>query len=363
MRFPPGSTVGILGGGQLGRMIAIAAAQLGYRAHVFAPEASGPATEVAAAWTQGSYDDAAAMQRFASAVDVATYEFENVAPTAVHALAAHVPVRPSARSLEVSRYRPAEKALAGELGGRTAAWAPVDDLASLQAALASVGTPAILKTTLFGYDGKGQARIDRPEDAAAAWDAIGAPAPLPGAHPAIVEARVAFDAEFSVVLARGLDGATAVWDVPHNVHRDGILATSTVPAPAPVLAQAEAAVRLAERIAKRLGHVGVLTCEFFATPDGPVFNEMAPRVHNSGHWTIEGALASQFENHVRAICGLPLGATALTGAGAVMENLIGAEADAWPRLLAEPGAHLHLYGKTQRAGRKMGHVTRVSPKV
>jgi len=358
--IPPGSTVGILGGGQLGRMIAIAAAQLGYRTHILAPEATGPATEVAAEWTQGRFDDPDAVRAFAAAVDVVTYEFENVDPHAVAYLAGRVPVRPSTLSLDISRYRPNEKTWVAELGGRTADWRPVDGLAALEAALAEVGTPAILKTTLFGYDGKGQARIDTPAEAAGAWRSIGAPSPIAAGVPAIVEARVDFLAEFSVVLARGGDGATAVWDVAENVHRDGILHTSTVPARAEILAQADEAVALTRALAERLGHIGVMTAEFFATADGPVFNEMAPRVHNSGHWTIEGAETSQFENHLRAICGLPLGPTARTGAGVTMENLVGAEADRWPALAAETGAHVHLYGKREgRPGRKMGHVTRV----
>jgi 5-(carboxyamino)imidazole ribonucleotide synthase len=357
--IPPGGTIGILGGGQLGRMLAMAAAQLGYRAHVYAPGSSGPATEVAACWTQGGYDDEALLTRFADAVDVVTYEFENVDPRAVAIIEGRVAVHPSPASLAVSRYRPAEKTLVAELGGRTAPWAPVADEAALADALARVGTPAILKTTLLGYDGKGQARIDDPAQAAEAWAAIGRPVAAGDQVPAIVEGRVAFDAEFSVILCRGADGASVVWDVPENAHRDGILATSTVPAGDAVQALVPDAVALARRIADRLGHVGVLAVEYFATADGPVFNEMAPRVHNSGHWTIEGAVTSQFENHVRAICGLPLGATNLAGARVVMENLIGEEAGRWPAILADPDARLHLYGKTVRAGRKMGHVTRV----
>jgi len=358
--IPPGSTIGILGGGQLGRMIAIAAAQLGYRTHILAPEATGPATEVAAQWTQGRFDDPDAVRAFAAAVDVVTYEFENVDPHAVAYLSGRVPVRPSTLSLDISRYRPNEKSWVAELGGRTADWRPVDGLPALAAALDEIGTPAILKTTLFGYDGKGQARIDTPDEAAAAWAAIGSPAPLAAGVPAIVEARVDFLAEFSVVLARGGDGATAVWDVAENVHREGILHTSTVPARREILAQADEAIALAAALAERLDHVGVMTAEFFATPQGPVFNEMAPRVHNSGHWTIEGAETSQFENHLRAICGLPLGPTTRTGSHVVMENLVGAEADRWPALAAERGAHLHLYGKREgRPGRKMGHVTRI----
>lgn len=356
--IPPGSTVGILGGGQLGRMLAVAAAQLGYRTHVYAPEASGPATEVAAEWTQGRFEDADAMRAFASRVDIATYEFENVDPHAVAYLSGRVAVAPSARSLEISRYRPAEKTVVAELGGRTAEWRPVDNLDALRRAVEEIGAPAILKTTLFGYDGKGQARLNKADDAEAAWDLIGRPHPIEHGVPAILERRVDFRAEFSVVLARSPAGEVAVWDTPENVHRDGILHTSTVPASPFVLEQALDAIALATRVAERLGHVGVLTCEFFATPQGPVFNEMAPRVHNSGHWTIEGAVTSQFENHIRAICGLPLGSTARTGERVVMENLIGTQADRWSDLLRDPAAHLHLYGKRDaKPGRKMGHVT------
>jgi 5-(carboxyamino)imidazole ribonucleotide synthase len=209
-----------------------------------------------------------------------------------------------------------------------------------------------LSTARFGYDGKGQVKIDAPEGAQDAWDAIGGPA--------VLEAFVPFEHEFSILIARGLDGSIVRYAPPLNFHRDAILRHSTVPAPAAVLAQADEAAALAERIATELDYVGVLACEFFVGADGPVFNEMAPRVHNSGHWTIEGAECSQFENHIRAICGLPLGAPTLTGREATMENLIGSDADRWPDLLAEPGAHLHLYGKgTARPGRKMGHVTRV----
>ncbi|WP_375404264.1 5-(carboxyamino)imidazole ribonucleotide synthase [uncultured Sphingomonas sp.] len=359
--IPPGSTIGILGGGQLGRMLAVAAARLGYRSHVFAPEASGPATEVAAEWTQGRFEDADAMKRFASKVDIATYEFENVDPHAVASLlAGRIPVRPSTFSLDISRYRPNEKDMVAHFGGRTADWRGVDDSGDLLRAIEEIGTPAILKTTLFGYDGKGQARIDTPEEAEVAWRTIGRPGSIAPGVCAILERRVDFTAEFSVILARAEDGTTAVYDTPENVHRDGILHTSTVPASPRVLEQAPEAVALARAVADRLGHVGVLTCEFFATADGPVFNEMAPRVHNSGHWTIEGADCSQFENHIRAICGLPLGSTAPTGARVTMENLLGADADRWPALLAEPATHLHLYGKRDaQPGRKMGHVTRV----
>ena len=349
--IPPGSTIGILGGGQLGRMLAVAAAQLGYRCHVYAPQ-SGPACDVAA-FTQGAWEDGAAVDRFAAQVDVVTYEFENVHPLLVARLSGAVAVWPPTFSLDVSRYRPNEKAFAARHGGRTAAWAHVSSLADLETAFAGMGSAAILKTNLFGYDGKGQVRIAEASDLASAWATL-------ATDDAILERLVAFSHEFSVILARRQDRISVVYDCPHNVHRGGILATSTVPAPAEVRAQIDEAVALSRAIADALGHVGVLTVEFFATADGPVFNEMAPRVHNSGHWTIEGAVTSQFENHIRAICGLPLGDTRLVTGAASMQNLIGAEADAWPALIAEPGAHLHLYGKAEaRPGRKMGHVTRL----
>lgn len=361
--IPPGSTIGILGGGQLGRMLGIAAAQLGYRCHIYAPEASGPATEVAAEWTQAGYFDAEAMACFAGSVAVATYEFENIHPKAVASLAAMVPVHPSPLSLDVSGYRPNEKQCVRDLGGTTAPYCEVHDLESLKAAIAEIGCPAILKTTQFGYDGKGQARIHAPEDAEAAWEALSkTPAAwqTPAAAPAILEGMVDFIAEFSVILCRGADGVSVVWDTPENKHKDGILDLSTVPARSEIREQAPRAIEIARAVADKLGHVGVLTLEFFATKDGPVFNEMAPRVHNSGHWTIEGSLTSQFENHIRAICGLPLGSTETVGDRVEMQNLIGAQADDWAAILAEPAAHLHLYGKGQsRPGRKMGHVTRL----
>ncbi|CAA9518688.1 MAG: N5-carboxyaminoimidazole ribonucleotide synthase [uncultured Sphingomonadaceae bacterium] len=364
MSLPTGSTIGILGGGQLGRMLALAAAQLGYRCHVYAPEASGPATEVAAAWTKAAYDDAASLDAFAAAVDVVTYEFENIDPRAVARLARTVGVSPSAASLDAAQYRPNEKALVASLGGATAPYRLVEDRAGLDRALREIGTPAILKTTQFGYDGKGQARIDDAAEADAAWAAIGSPPPKLDGVPAILERRIHFLCEFSVLLCRGADGGTVVWDAPRNVHRDGILDRSVVPGGPHVAAQQGRAVEVACSVADALHHVGLLTCEFFATTDGPLFNEMAPRVHNSGHWTIEGAVTSQFENHIRAICGLPLGRTDRTGSSVEMVNLVGARGhgDApLDALLAEyERAHVHLYGKgAPRPGRKMGHVTRV----
>ncbi|HTI30966.1 MAG TPA: 5-(carboxyamino)imidazole ribonucleotide synthase [Sphingomonas sp.] len=348
----PGGRIGIVGGGQLGRMLAMAAAQLGYRCHVYSPESSGPATEVSAAWTQGRYDDRAKLAAFAASVDVATYEFENVAADPLEAIADTVPLYPPLSALRTAQDRIAEKRFAAEQGARTAPWAEVNNRADLDIAIVQVGTPAILKTTRFGYDGKGQARLCSPSDADEAWAGI-------GEQPAILEGFVTFEREFSVILVRAADGTVAHWDAPENRHRDGILDTSTVPAHPEILANLPAARATAERIAAALDYVGVLSVEFFATADGPVFNEMAPRVHNSGHWTIEGAETSQFENHIRAICGLPLGSTALTRSGAEMTNLIGEDANRWRDVLAEPGAHLHLYGKAVRAGRKMGHVTRL----
>ena len=351
--IPPGSTIGIIGGGQLGRMLAMAGAQLGYRVHILDPDPECCAAEVAAKLTVANYDDRAALAAFASAVDVATYEFENIDAAPLEEIESRVRVFPPLSALRIAQDRVAEKSFAAQHGGTPAKWAAVENAAALNAAILAVGTPSILKTTRFGYDGKGQARIATAADAAAAWAAI-------EGGPAIVEARVAFDHEFSVLIARGQDGTTAIWDAPKNVHDDGVLASSTVPPPPAIAAQLPEACALAVRIANALDYVGVLAIEFFAGSDGPVFNEMAPRVHNSGHWTTEGAFTSQFENHIRAICGLPLGDTALVTAGVVMTNLIGDDVAAWPALMAERGTHVHLYGKGEaRPGRKMGHVTRL----
>lgn len=351
MTVPPLSTIGIIGGGQLGRMLAVAAAQLGYQCHIYAPDERSPAADVSQYWTRAAYEDAEALRRFAESVDIVTYEFENVPAAPVAALNAVRTVSPNPQALAIAQDRALEKAFVDALGARTAPWAQVDSLADLEAAIATVGAPAILKTRRDGYDGKGQARIHAAADAAAAWDAI-------GRRPAILEGFVRFEREYSVLLARGADGSVAHWEPVENVHVQGILDTSTVPAHPAILAQADEARALALRIAEKLDYVGVLTLEFFASADGPVFNEMAPRVHNSGHWTIEGAVTSQFENHVRAICGLPLGATQLVAGRAQMRNLIGEEANAWSAILADPKARLHLYGKRiPRPGRKMGHVT------
>jgi 5-(carboxyamino)imidazole ribonucleotide synthase len=350
MALPPGSTIGIIGGGQLGRMLAIAAAQLGYPCHVYDPHEAPCAAEVAAGFTRGAFDDAEAIADFAVACDVVTYEFENLPTGPLEALPN---LLPGTRSLTVTQERGVEKDFLDQSGVRIAPWALVDDEASLQAAVAKLGLPLLLKTRRFGYDGKGQAWIREAGDVVAAWEAI-------GRHPAVAEAGMEFSAEFSVIVARTAGGETDTWPVSRNVHRDGVLRRSEVPAGAPIDALVPEAVEIATRLATKLGHVGVMTVEFFACADGAVVNEIAPRVHNSGHWTIEGAATSQFEQHVRIVCGLPLGDTALVGTGASMDNLIGADVDQWPALVAEPGAHVHLYNKGEaRPGRKMGHVTRV----
>ena len=352
MSLTPGSTIGIVGGGQLGKMLGVAAAQLGYRCHIFAPDEAPCAADVAAHFTRADYADVEALGRFAEAVDVATYEFENVSAASLEAIAAKL--RPGVASLQVGQERAIEKEFIERAGARVGPWMRVDSEADAVAAEQRLGTPLVLKTRRLGYDGKGQAWADRPGSVVETWASI-------GREPAIAEARVDHECEFSVILARDLDGGTAAWDLPRNLHEDGILRTSTVPAGDPVDAQAHEALRVATAIAEALGHVGVLTVEFFATADGPLVNEIAPRVHNSGHWTIEGAVTSQFEQHIRAICGLPLGSTRRTSASAVMENLLGDEVDDWLRLVAEPGAHVHLYGKGEpRPGRKMGHVTRLT---
>ena len=348
--IPPGETIGILGGGQLGRMLAMAAAQLGYRCHVFAPEADSVAAEVCGGFTNADWADAEALARFAADCAVITYEFENV-PVVPLATLAPVPVLPHPRALETAQDRLAEKLFVSSLGGTPAPFAEVGSDADLRAAIARIGAPGILKTRRDGYDGKGQWRIMALSDA----DTLDLPT-----VPLIYEGFVTFFAEFSVILCRGADGDIRYWDSAENVHEGGILARSTVPASPRVLEQVPAARALAAKVADALGYVGVLTLEFFATEQGPVFNEMAPRVHNSGHWTIEGAITSQFENHVRAVCGLPLGDTRLAAKGVIMDNLIGDDAHDWPKILSDPANHLHLYGKeAARPGRKMGHVTRL----
>ncbi|MCB2066532.1 MAG: 5-(carboxyamino)imidazole ribonucleotide synthase [Erythrobacter sp.] len=346
----PGSTIGVLGGGQLGRMIAMAAAQLGYRCHVFAPERDSVAADVAAAFTCAQWHDREALVEFARDCAVITYEFENV-PVAPLAALPEGLLAPGTRALEVAQDRVREKRFIEELGGRPAPFAVVDHDGDLAAAVERIGTPGVLKTRRDGYDGKGQWLLR------SAADAQGVRIPEQGC---VYEGFVTFECEFSVILVRGRDGEVRFWDSPRNTHERGILSHSELPAPAVVGAQLAEARALAARVADTLGYVGVMTVEFFATAQGPVFNEMAPRVHNSGHWTIEGATISQFENHVRAIAGLPLGDTASLADRIVMDNLVGAPAMDLAGHLSDPRAHVHLYGKAEaREGRKMGHITRV----
>jgi 5-(carboxyamino)imidazole ribonucleotide synthase len=355
--LPPGSAIGILGCGQLGRMLALAAARLGLRTHVCC-DTTGPAFDVATATTQAAFDDEAALAAFAEAVDVVTYEFENVRVETARTLARSVPVRPSPKALGVAQDRLAEKEFLTRLGIPVAPFARVDGPDTLRAALDRMGAAAILKARRLGYDGKGQASVAPGGDIAAAWAAI-------GGVPSVLERRVAFNCELSALIVRGIDGTTACYDCPRNVHEGGILRRSLAPSGLPEADLAEARA-IAGRIAGALDYVGVLAVEMFHLgPAAPasarlVVNEIAPRVHNSGHWTIEACAVSQFENHIRAVAGWPLGCT-VRHSDAEMVNLIGEDAGAWLELAAEPGACLHLYGKHQaRPGRKMGHVTRLS---
>ena len=351
MTIAPGFTIGIIGGGQLGRMLAMAAAQLGYKCHIFDPNEHPCAADVAAAFTRAAFDDADALRRFGEKVEVATYEFENLP---VHPLKSlRDKLRPGIRSLAVAQDRATEKQFIEDCGGRVAPWRTVDSLDDVRSAIGDLGLPVVLKTRRYGYDGKGQAWIGSAGEAESAWRAI-------GVGPAIAEAGIDFSAEFSVIVARWADGRHAFWDFAENEHGAGILRRSRVPCSDAVALQVAEAREAAIGIAEALGHIGVLTVEFFASRDGPVVNEIAPRVHNSGHWTIEGAVTSQFEQHIRAICDLPPGATDLVAKGAVMDNLIGEDLNRWPELVANPDLHVHIYGKGEaRPGRKMGHVTRV----
>jgi 5-(carboxyamino)imidazole ribonucleotide synthase len=352
MTFPPGSTIGIIGGGQLGRMLAVAAARLGYKCHVLDPSADGPAAQVSAHFTRAAYDDLGALRAFGESVDVATYEFENLPVGPLQVLGDNL--RPSTRSLAIAQDRAKEKSFIEQCGGRVATWRAISAIEEVDSAVAELGCPLVLKTRRWGYDGKGQAWVRAEADGTGAWAAI-------GEEPAVAEQAVDFFAEFSVIVARWADGRHSFWDSPENEHADGILRRSSVPCGERVAAQVAQAREAALRIAEALGHIGVLTVEFFASAEGPLVNEIAPRVHNSGHWTIEGAVTSQFEQHIRAICDLPPGPTDLAGSAAVMDNLIGDEVNRWPELVAQPGLHVHIYGKGDaRPGRKMGHVTRVT---
>ncbi|QGM99709.1 5-(carboxyamino)imidazole ribonucleotide synthase [Methylocystis parvus] len=354
----PGATIGILGGGQLARMLALAGARIGLKSHVYSPVADDPAFDVCAAQTRADFLDEAALATFAESVDVVTYEFENVPARTAEVLEAHRPVRPNPKILALTQDRLIEKQFVRNLGVATAPFADVSDPEALARAVAELGRPAILKTRRFGYDGKGQTKIAEGVDLAAALKAL-------GDRPCILEGFVPFAREVSVVAARGLDGEFRAYDVCENVHEHHILATTTAPA-AIGDATARAAIDMARAIAEAADYVGVIAVEMFVVEDAGgerlVVNEIAPRVHNSGHWTLDGAVTSQFEQHMRAIAGMPLGSTRRHGSKVVMRNLIGADADKWAEILAQDGACLHLYGKTEsRPGRKMGHVTTVTP--
>ena len=351
---PPGGTIGIVGGGQLGRMTALAAAALGYRCHVFCPDNDSPTEQVADRATVAPYDDGLALATFAASVDVITYEFENLPTAAFAAMGAITPVRPHWRCLDTTQHRVQEKDFVNAQGIGTAPYRLVQSADDLTAALDEIGAPAVLKTTRMGYDGKGQVTIRPGDDPAQAWAAM-------SGSEAILEGFVDFEREASAIVARGLDGATAAFDVVENRHVDHILATTTAPASMSAKLAAEAQ-GIAVKLADALDLVGLLAVELFVTKDGRLLvNELAARPHNSGHWTIDACFASQFEQFARAVCGLPLGNPA-RHSDAVMTNLLGDAIDDWPALLADPDAHLHLYGKAEaRPGRKMGHVTRVKP--
>jgi 5-(carboxyamino)imidazole ribonucleotide synthase len=349
--LPIGATIGILGGGQLGRMLSVAASRLGLKTHIFEPSSNPPAANVASAVTTAQYDDNAALTAFADAVDVITYEFENIPTSALDLLEKHKPIHPGRRALATSQDRLTEKTFLQDLGLQTAPFANVENAADLMAAIASIGTPAILKTRTMGYDGKGQVRIMTPDQAEQALiDMAGAPA--------ILEGLVDFSIEVSIIAARNPDGAVACFDPGQNVHVNGILSTTTVPAKLSPTQRTDA-ILLAARIMTALDYVGVMGVELFVTPQGLIVNEIAPRVHNSGHWTQNGCVIDQFEQHIRAVAGWPLG-DGSRHSNVVMDNLIGDDMDKVPNA-AKTNAAIHLYGKTDvKPGRKMGHINRIT---
>ncbi|HXC27134.1 MAG TPA: 5-(carboxyamino)imidazole ribonucleotide synthase [Stellaceae bacterium] len=351
----PGATIGILGGGQLGRMTAMAAARLGYRAHIFATERDSPAEQVAAGATVGAWDDAEAIARFSEEIDVATFEFENIPAAAVRRVAALKPVMPRPEILEIAQDRMKEKDFLNRIGVATTGYCEITSAAALGEALGALTGRSVLKSARMGYDGKGQINVDARSAPDEAWRAMGAPR-------GVLEDFVDFRCEASVVVARGADGAMAAYPLVENRHVNHILDTTIAPATLP-LDTAREAERIACDVAARLNLVGVLAVEMFVTRDDRVLvNELAPRPHNSGHWTIDACATSQFEQLVRAICGLPLGSTE-RHADAVMKNLIGDEIETWRDAIIDPTARLHLYGKRDTLpGRKMGHVTRLLPK-
>lgn len=351
----PGGTIGILGSGQLGRMLAMAAARLGIKTHIYAPE-NGPAADVTPQFTRKPYDDEQALAEFANSVSLVTYEFENVPAQTASIIAGHCPVLPGPQALATSQDRLVEKTFLNDLGIGTAPYCAVDDAGSLARAVAQLGRPSILKTRRFGYDGKGQATVREGTDLAAVYRSL-------GAGPCILEGVVPFVREISVVAARSRDGSFAAWDACENEHENHVLAVTRVPARISDQTGRDA-IEIARRIVDGLEYVGVIAVEMFVVEDPAgqevlLVNEIAPRVHNSGHWTIDGSLTSQFEQHIRAICGWPLGSTRRHGR-IEMINLLGDDTARWLQYSGETGSCVHLYGKHEaRPGRKMGHVTRV----
>ena len=352
MAEPPARTIGILGAGQLGRMLAVAASRLGLKTHVFAPDADPIAAQVSNRSTTAEYTDSEALEEFAASVDVVTYEFENVPAEALDALELQGRLLPRRNALTISQDRLVEKDFLNDLGLRTAPYANVESEGDLAGAVARAGVPSILKTRRLGYDGKGQVRVERPGDAAGAWDAV-------GRAPSVLEGFVDFSREISVIVARSRDGGVVCYDPGENVHREGILRTTTVPASVSD-AERASAIEVATKIVDGLDYAGVAGIELFVTADGLYVNEIAPRVHNSGHWTQNGCAIDQFEQHVRAVAGWPLG-DGSRHSDVVMTNLIGDDLSNVPEIARDPGMALHLYGKAEvRPGRKMGHVNRIT---
>ena len=350
--LPISSTIGILGGGQLGRMLSVAASRLGYKTHIFEPGANPPAADVAHALTTAPYDDHAALTAFAQTCDVVTFEFENIPTQALDIIEAHAVIRPGREALRISQDRLTEKTFLQELGLTVAPFADIPDGVAMDVAMQTIGAPSILKTRRFGYDGKGQSRLHSTDDAATALADM-------NTAPAILEGFVDFSHEVSVIAARSPTGEVACFDPGENVHRDGILHTTTVPARLNATQRTDA-VLLAAKILNALDYVGVLGVELFVTPKGLIVNEIAPRVHNSGHWTQNGCTVDQFEQHIRAIIGWPLG-DGIRYADVVMENLIGDDMNKVPALSRARDTAVHLYGKSEtKPGRKMGHVNRIT---
>lgn len=350
----PGATIGIMGGGQLGRMLVLAAARMGYRTHIFTPEAASPASQIATHTTLAAYDDRVALEQFAKSVDVMTFEFENVPAAAIAPLATLVPVHPKVDILHICRHRIREKEFIASHGIATAPFRAVHSAVELKEAIARIGVPCVLKTCELGYDGKGQVKIESGSDAGTIWQSL-------RCAEAVLEGWVPFERELSVIVARSVAGEMACYEPMHNHHSHHILAKTMVPAQVPDIV-AEQAQAIAATLAQALGLVGILAVELFLMKDGTLLvNELAPRAHNSGHWTIEAAATSQFEQQIRAICGHRLGATT-TLCPSVMLNLIGEDVHNLDAYLNDPHAHLHLYGKAEaRKGRKMGHVTFTNP--